>query len=529
MKTTRSIPFILFMLILLSVTTGMRPLAPEVPLGMTINATTTTDEYDTTPNGTCSLREAVQSANNNADFGGCDGSGSFYGHDTIYLGTGTYLVNRGSGPSISEDANVYGDLDISPSPGGLTFNIYDVTIIGEGSGNTILDANNIDRVIDIQANAYVKLVGVKIYRGHPSIYDGKQNNGGGIYNHGTLRIEDCLIFNNWGQSNDQSGTPHIGDGGGVWSDGILTIVNSVLTTNRASVAYNDENGGDGGGIYIAAGSGTVLISNSTLTTNSAGGITEPGTGTGGRGGGIFNAGDDTRVENTTLDLNFAGQATSPTGNGGNGGGIYNYQGTITITNSTLYNNRAGYSDHASGGSGGGLVNNGGLVELHESTLVNNMTGTGVTNGSGGGIESTAANTTTRLHNTLLAWNANPGPPDEEQIKDCHTSGAGTNIFEARYSLIHDLTGCVLNVSESMLLEVNPGTGEMGYHGGITMTVPLMPGSLAIDAGDPADCPATDQRGKWRPVDGNNDGTATCDIGSYEVQLLRFLPLIIKSP
>jgi hypothetical protein len=41
------------------------------------------------------------------------------------------------------------------------------------------------------------------------------------------------------------------------------------------------------------------------------------------------------------------------------------------------------------------------------------------------------------------------------------------------------------------------------------------GSPAIDAGDNAACPATDYRGIARPVDGNGDGNAVCDMGAYE--------------
>ena len=94
--------------------TAMRPLAPLAPLGATINVNIFIDEYNDTATG-CSLREAVQSANDNADFGGCTHSG-IYGHDTIrILNAGTYAVNRGTEPTIAEDANVYGDLDIIPN------------------------------------------------------------------------------------------------------------------------------------------------------------------------------------------------------------------------------------------------------------------------------------------------------------------------------------------------------------------------------------------------------------------------------
>jgi hypothetical protein len=46
-------------------------------------------------------------------------------------------------------------------------------------------------------------------------------------------------------------------------------------------------------------------------------------------------------------------------------------------------------------------------------------------------------------------------------------------------------------------------------------IPLLASSRAIDAGDPAVCPATDQRLLARPIDGNGDGVRGCDIGAVE--------------
>jgi len=55
------------------------------------------------------------------------------------------------------------------------------------------------------------------------------------------------------------------------------------------------------------------------------------------------------------------------------------------------------------------------------------------------------------------------------------------------------------------------------------------GSVAIDAGTNSACPAVDQRGIARPVDGNNDGTAVCDVGAYEFMLYRiYLPLVLRN-
>jgi hypothetical protein len=50
----------------------------------------------------------------------------------------------------------------------------------------------------------------------------------------------------------------------------------------------------------------------------------------------------------------------------------------------------------------------------------------------------------------------------------------------------------------------------------TPIIPLMSHSPAIDAGDNFECPASDQRGVPRPVDGNADSFAVCDIGAVEM-------------
>ncbi len=53
------------------------------------------------------------------------------------------------------------------------------------------------------------------------------------------------------------------------------------------------------------------------------------------------------------------------------------------------------------------------------------------------------------------------------------------------------------------------------NGGATKTMALKRGSPAIDAGEPAGCPGTDQRGAARPFDGDGDGTPVCDSGAFE--------------
>jgi hypothetical protein len=73
------------------------------------------------------------------------------------------------------------------------------------------------------------------------------------------------------------------------------------------------------------------------------------------------------------------------------------------------------------------------------------------------------------------------------------------------------------------IDANPLLGPLADNGGFTMTHALGEGSQAIDAGDPATCPDTDQRGVTRP---QGD---FCDMGAYEYlpTVLIYLPLIVK--
>ena len=65
--------------------------------------------------------------------------------------------------------------------------------------------------------------------------------------------------------------------------------------------------------------------------------------------------------------------------------------------------------------------------------------------------------------------------------------------------------------------IDPKLGVLANNGGKTKTHKLLAGSPAIDAGDNAGVPPTDQRGAGFPrkKDGNGDGAAVVDIGAIE--------------
>jgi hypothetical protein len=74
-----------------------------------------------------------------------------------------------------------------------------------------------------------------------------------------------------------------------------------------------------------------------------------------------------------------------------------------------------------------------------------------------------------------------------------------------------------------LPNVNPQLQPLADNGGPTQTHALPATSPALDAGEDDGCPATDQRGVTRPQDGDQDGSATCDIGAYEYQVPQPTP------
>lgn len=72
---------------------------------------------------------------------------------------------------------------------------------------------------------------------------------------------------------------------------------------------------------------------------------------------------------------------------------------------------------------------------------------------------------------------------------------------------------------------------LGYYGGPTPTHFLRPASAAIDAAANTGCPADDQRGVARPIDGDGVNGARCDIGAVEFEPGRvffymFLPWLM---
>jgi CSLREA domain-containing protein len=272
-------------------------------------------------------------------------------------------------------------------------------------------------------------------------------------------------------------------GGGIYTQnsGNVNVTDSTITNNFAILG-----GGIGNG-----GTGIFTITNSTISNNSAG-----------TGGGCYNGLGTMNVINSTINNNVSGTVAGS----GNGGGIITSSENLNIINSTLHNNSAT-------GRGGAIYNNSSDadISISQSTITQNsaiLGGGGVGNNNGAPI---------RILNTIVADNISSNGPDllgpfVSQGHNLLRNSDGSSGFTFG---INNANGDLVGVT---FAPVSPLLGPLQNNGGPTQTRALLPGSLAIDAGDNCVVLAggclttpltTDQRGISRQVN------ATVDIGAFE--------------
>ena len=330
-------------------------------------------------------------------------------------------------------------------------------IIGAGASATILDGAGSFGVVTISGGAHVTLSKL-------TVRNGQASSGAGIKNSGTLTLSNSTVSGNEAP--------------------IPCIHFFVFCEIRRGTA-------SGGGIY---NSGELIISNSTISENHAGSYCNA-TPCSAVGGGIYNAGTHMAIENSTLTGNSAGTAcsTSIPCRVGVGGAFYTSGATVTLNNSTITGNSAYRCSGTCGGTGGAIVNGFGTFAMDNSTVSGNSAG-GIVNGG-----------TATLQNSIVGNNAG-------------INCSGT-ITSHGYNLSSDDT-CKLD-GRGDLNNHDPLLGPLQNNGGPTETMALLPGSPAIDAGNPSGCTdgqghllRTDQRGMPRP---DREDIVGCDIGAYERQ------------
>jgi hypothetical protein len=232
----------------------------------------------------------------------------------------------------------------------------------------------------------------------------------------------------------------------------------------SGLTIRNGQGGFGGGVFNG-GAAILTIVSSAVTGNTAG-----------LGGGIFNTGT-LNIVSSTVSGNSAKQ----------GAGTYNNGANMTITDSTFSGNTASVD-------GGGSVNHF-AVQIANSTFSKNS------GEVAGGVLNTG---TLEIGNSIL----NAGD------SGANISNGGGTVTSLGYNLSSDNGGGFLTGPGDQI-NTDPRLGPLQDNGGPTFTHQLLPGSPAIDSGDPnfTPPPSFDQRGPGfdRVVNGR------IDKGSFEVQ------------
>jgi len=304
------------------------PVAPASAAG-SITVNVTNDENIN--NASCSLREAIIAANNNASYNGC-----------IYTGTGPDdIITLTSGLtytlSIIGSDQFSGDLDVGNALG----TSGNLTIQASGATNAIIDANDINRVFEVAAPGDISLTLI-----HITVANGTAPDGAGIYfdGAGTLTLTNSTV-----SSNVATGSANCGAGIYNNSSANINIVNSTIEGNSCATA-----GADGAGLFKGVG-GTLTITNSTFNDNS--------TADNGAGAHLDMAAGTATITNSTFANNIAG---------GRGGGLQVANGTVTVEFSTFSGNAA---NMVSTSTGAAIQANGGSVSVIRSILANSTAGT----------------------------------------------------------------------------------------------------------------------------------------------------------
>jgi len=420
--------------------------------------------------------------------------------DTITV-TNTNDSGPGSLRQALADAQDGDTIQFDPALNGQTINLTSAQLVIQsnttidGPGATLLtvkrDPQAADlRIFDVMPGHTVEINGLTISGGHIT-----GDNGGGILNdNSTLTIAHCTVSGNAIVSAKYVNNT----GGGIYNSGTMTLNQVIVNNNNAFFSGQGTGVPSGGGI---SNTGTMIIIAGTVQSNM--GFWSAG--------GIYNTGMMT-ITGSTINDNQNGNAGHF---GGPGGGIVN-GGTMTIQDSTIRGNR-GVGGDIEGGDGGGIYNAGPLQIIHCSITANTgRNGGGVA--GGGNIAHTTFSNNSASSNGGAIYVTSSLELGNTILK---AGASGVNIFNNGgsfithgYNISSDDGSGFLNGPGDQI-NTDPMLGPLQDNGGPTFTHALLPGSPAIDAGDPKFTPPPfyDQRGTpfVRVFNGR------IDIGSFEVQ------------
>jgi hypothetical protein len=386
--------------------------------------------------------------------------------------TVTNLLDAGDG-SLRQaiiDTPMGGIVDFDPSlSGAITLSgtlavTKDLTIAGPGAAVITLDGNHSGSVFNVASGWTVAISGLTIANGERA---GFNEAGGGIYNNGTLTLTGVSVQNNRVFGSTISGQAH---GGGIYNNNTLIISDSTFSGNFASGL-----GSSGGGAIYNFGMLTITDSHFA------------GNGAGGDGGGAIENGLTMTLSGCTFVNNIA-SGSAP------GGAIVSY-GNATLADSTFSGNSAGV---------GGAIGYIRTPSLTDCTISGNSA---AIHGGGLSIVETEIGGSATLRNTLIALNLAPSSPDVNgslHSQGHNLIGNGTGGSGYVGTDLHGTAGS----------PIDPLLGPLQDNGGPTLTMALLAGSRALNAGDSAQLGVADQRGVVR--------SGGVNIGAYQASASAFV-------
>jgi hypothetical protein len=400
-------------------------------------------------------------------------------HATTITVTNTNDSGPGSLRQALADANNGDTIDFDPTLKGQTITLTtaelvinkSITISGPGANLLAVSrAGNAPafRIFHAVSGLTVVIEGLTISNG--STFQGFAIGGAGIWNdHSNLTVNNCILTGN--AVDHQVSGGGISNDAGVSGSASLTVNNSMIAGNNLGASGTTN---FGGGIYNYGihGSATLTVNNSTISGNQSF-----------QGGGLFNDGGVTgsiavvTINNSTFSGNYADQYAGGIMNEGNEGG----QSIVIVTNGTFAGNSSCNCNFFAGAifNDGNTQPGGAMLEMGNTIFKGELTNPRNIFNQGGVVISDGYN----LTNDAGVLNTNGGIGG--------FNGPGDQI------------------------NTDPMLGPLQDNGGLTPTHELLPGSPAIDAGDPNFTPPPffDQRGQGFPRVVND----RIDKGSFEVQ------------
>ena len=442
-------------------------------------------------------------------------AGTYY-PSVEYCGTGD---NRYKSFQLKNSVAVYGGFD--PSNGDVGWEDRDweanaVTLSGD-IGNPGDNNDNSYHVFchpeGLNLDNSAVLDGFSITAGNADDASNFYNLGGGMYNNGSSPTLSNVTF---------SGNTTDGGGGGMANEYAAPMLNAVTFSGNTAANNPHFTSCYGGGLWNGAASPT--LTNVTFSENTAD-----------VGGGMYNNGSSPNL----VYVNFVDNTSLASA-----GGMFNIGSSPVLTNVNFYGNMAG-------GNGGGMMNSdSSSPELTNVIFSNNAAAVGGGGMYNGNTSSPTLTNVTFSNNSADTWgggirNSNASPMLVNVTFSINTAFYGGGAMLSSDSSSSMLTDCILwgdlpdeiinaDTSNSIVsysdiqggysgeanIDIDPLLGPLQDNGGFVLTHALVSGSPAIDAGnpDPATCPSTDAHGEPRPIDGDGDGNAVCDMGSYEFSI-----------